>query len=95
MGSSPSKKLKNAIVKTFFSPGSVPLKPNPNHHRISDSSALELTAGRSVRKRARALPIRAKHRAAAAPDGLTHSNGRMGTKLTVCSDLGGFRWAFK
>ena len=54
MGLIPSKKLKNAIVKTFFSPGAVPLKPNPNHHRISDSSALELTAGRSVRKRARA-----------------------------------------
>ena len=47
-------RLKNAIVKTFFSPGAVPLKHNPNHHRISDSSALELTAGRSVKKGARA-----------------------------------------
>ena len=53
--------------------------------------------GRSECEEARssALPIRAKHRAAAAPDGLTHSNGRMGTKLTVCSDLGGLRGAFK
>ena len=30
----------------------VPLKPNPDHHRTSDSPALKLTVGRSVRKRA-------------------------------------------
>ena len=30
----------------------VPLEPNPDHHRTNDSPAKELTAGRSVRKRA-------------------------------------------
>ena len=32
----------------------VGLEPNPDHHRTNDSPAKELTAGRSVRKRARA-----------------------------------------
>ena len=46
-------RLKNAIARTFFS-RLVPFKPNPDHHRTNDSSAIEPTAGRSVRKRARA-----------------------------------------
>ena len=32
----------------------VQLEPNPDHHRTNESPAKELTAGRSVRKRARA-----------------------------------------
>ena len=40
--------------KDLLQPRLVPLKPNPDHHRTNDSSAIELTAGRSVRKRARA-----------------------------------------
>jgi hypothetical protein len=54
MVSSPSMRLKNAIGKTNPIQRLVPLEPNPDHHRTNDSPAIELTAGRSVRERARA-----------------------------------------
>ena len=53
-------RLKNAIGKTNPIQRLVPLEPNPDHHRTNDSPAIELTAGRSVRERARARPRSAR-----------------------------------
>ena len=53
-GLEPIHEAQERDRKDLLQPRLVPLKPNPDHHRTNDSSAIELTAGRSVRKRARA-----------------------------------------
>ena len=53
-GLAPIHEAQERDRKDPFLQRSVPLESNPGHLRTNDSPAKELTAGRSVRKRARA-----------------------------------------
>ena len=86
-------RLKNAIVKTFFSHGSFRLKPNPDHHRTNDSSAIELTADEKSCAQATDDPLAPMHRVAVTSFGhlfvhldfgLAFAIAGSGTYLALC-----------
>ena len=76
---------KNAIGKTFLQ-RVVGLEPNPDHHRTNDSPAKELTAGRSVRKRARAR-LRSAQNVENPPLEVAPTQTTVGSTAPLCSAL--------
>lgn len=64
----------------------VGLEPNPDHHRTNDSPAKELTAGRSVRKRARAR-LRSAQNVENPPLEVAPTQTTVGSTAPLCSAL--------